>query len=120
MAQKPTLLVIDDDTATRSLIQQALHSEGYNIVVAANGEEGWYELLRVKPQLILLDLQMPLMTGWGFAQKMEQEGIPVPIIIMSGMINSRSDALELGAVDMILKPFTIYDLRAKVAQHLRK
>lgn len=117
MKQNPTLLVIDDDQGTRSLIKQALESEGYTVIGAANGEEGWFELLRVRPNLILLDLQMPLMTGWGFAHKMEQEGIPVPIIIMSGMINSRSDALELGAVDLLNKPFTIMDLRAKVARH---
>ncbi|MEO5952069.1 MAG: response regulator [Chloroflexia bacterium] len=119
MKQPPTLLVIEDDKSTRTLIVQALKDEGYNIVGAANGEEGWYELLRVRPRLILLDLQMPLMTGWGFVQKMEQEGIPVPIIIMSGMIDSKADALELGAVDMIRKPFTIDDLRSKVAKHLR-
>lgn len=118
MKQDRTLLVIDDDAATRSLIKQALEPEGYTVVGASNGEDGWFELLRVRPQLILLDLQMPLMTGWGFAHKMEQEGIPVPIIIMSGMINSRGDALELGAIDLLNKPFSIKDLRAKVARHI--
>lgn len=119
MRQPPTLLVIEDDAPTRALVKQALEDEGYRIVGAANGEDGWYELLREKPQLILLDLQMPLMTGWGFAQKMEQEGIPVPIIIISGMIKSRADAVELGAVDVLRKPFTIDELRAKVAKYVK-
>ena len=119
MKKHPILLVIDDDAATREYIASALQREGYRVVGAVDGEEGWYALIRFRPDLILLDLQMPLMTGWGFAHKMQQEGIPVPIIIMSGMIDTLEDATELGAVDFLRKPFNVSDLRAKVAAYLR-
>ena len=120
MKRHPTVLVIDDDELTHKLVAEALEPAGYRVVGAKDGEEGWHTLLRVRPNLILLDLYMPLMTGWGFAQKMQQEGIPVPIIIMSGMIQNADDAAELGAVDFLRKPFTIEDLRAKVAARTRR
>ncbi len=120
MRREPTLLVIDDDLATHQLITRALEPEGINVITAENGEQGWYALLSARPDLILLDLQMPLMTGWGFAQKMEQEGIPVPIVIMSGMIDNPQDARELGAVDFLRKPFTVETLRAIVVAHIRR
>ncbi|MGA7731841.1 MAG: response regulator [Chloroflexia bacterium] len=118
MRGPPSLLVVDDDEPIRDLLISALEGEGYRVVVARDGEEAWAKVQQVRPDMILLDLQMPRMTGWAFIKQAEAEGISVPIVVMSALVNTTREAQELGAVDCLSKPFDLNDLINMVASYV--
>ena len=103
------LLVIDDDAATRMLLTDLFNSQGYAVVVAENGAEGLRHLLDYSPDLVVLDLQMPVMDGWRF--RAEQQLLPnmrvasVPVVLLTGTGNAAKSAEKLHAAGFIEKPF---------------
>jgi CheY-like chemotaxis protein len=118
MRGPPILLVVDDDPPIRSLLTTVLEDEGYQVAVAQDGEEAWAQLQQVKPALVLLDLQMPRMNGWAFIEQAKAEGLSVPVVVMSAVLASTSEALALGAVDCLSKPFDLNDLLGMVASYV--
>jgi CheY-like chemotaxis protein len=103
------LLVVDDDAGTRMLLTELFNANGYAVVLAENGEEGLKQLLDYAPDVVVLDLQMPVMDGWRFRaeQKTLQNGrvATVPVVLLTGTGNAAKSAEALHAAGFIEKPF---------------
>lgn len=116
-----TILVVDDKSSVRLLLQDYLGEQGYRVVPAANGREAIYAARREKPDLILLDLMMPEMDGYTFLKQYRQES-QTPVIIITAK-EEETDAvlgLELGADDYVIKPFRMRELASRVRAVLRR
>jgi CheY-like chemotaxis protein len=103
------LLVVDDDEATRLLLTELFNANGYAVVLAENGEQALKQLLDYAPDLVVLDLQMPVMDGWRF--RAEQQLLSnvrvsaVPVVILTGTENAAKSAEALHAAGFVEKPF---------------
>ncbi len=103
------VLVVDDDIAARALLIEFFNLHGYAVVVAENGEEGLKQLIDYTPDLVVLDLQMPVMDGWHF--RAAQQTLPnirmanVPVLVLTGTSNAARSAEALQAAGFIEKPF---------------
>lgn len=115
MNDASVLMVVEDDPNIRALIRDLLTDEGYSVDEAANGAEALAILTTCKPDLILLDLNMPVMSGWAFMQEIRKTGKHMPVIIVSVQVKSKEEAAQLGAVDYLRKTFELADLLEKVA-----
>jgi len=104
------ILLIDDDLATRTTVGGLLELEGYEVETAADGREALALLLRRQPQLVILDMRMPIMNGWDFALALKARGIAVPTIVMSANGNAARWAAEISASDHLAKPFEAAEL----------
>jgi two-component system, chemotaxis family, chemotaxis protein CheY len=121
MTRPSTVLVVDDDPDILEALSEILEAEGFEIRRARNGKEALDRLEPDPPQLILLDLMMPVMDGWEFAQRMRQrppEIARIPIIVLSADRNVGSKASDLGAVGHLAKPFELNDLLELVRRSL--
>ncbi len=115
-----TVLVIDDDQDIVSLVVMVLEVEGYRVQAAADGREGLQKLRQMMPDLILLDMKMPVMDGWEFAREFRARyGSNVPIVVLTAAEDARRRAEEIGAVGWIGKPFDLDTLVAVVDRHVR-
>jgi two-component system chemotaxis response regulator CheY len=117
---EPTLLVVDDDPAILSTVSDILSDEGYHVVTATNGAEALETLERIDPQLILLDMRMPVMDGWQFAQARSSQQRSIPLVVMTAAHDARKWALEIGAADYLAKPFDLLELLEVVERRLPK
>src|SRR3990172_4796976 len=116
-----TILVVDDEKRLVSLVESYLTREGYRVVTAHDGKEALTVARREKPDLIVLDLMMPEMDGYGFmrAHRAEQN---TPIILLTARVDDDEKVigLEIGADDYITKPFRPRELVARVRAILRR
>jgi two-component system, chemotaxis family, chemotaxis protein CheY len=114
------VLVVDDDPDILEALSEILEAEGFEIRRARNGKEALERLEPEPPQLILLDLMMPVMDGWEFAQRMRQKPqvAKIPIIVLSADRNVGSKATDIGAVGHLAKPFELNDLLDMVRRAL--
>ena len=108
--RQPPILVVDDDLSLRTTITQILELEGYPVLTAANGAEALMAVERSRPSLVLLDMRMPVLDGWGFARALRERRLARPIIVMTAAQDARRWADEVGAVAHLAKPFEIDDL----------
>jgi CheY-like chemotaxis protein len=115
-----TILIVEDDTDIREALAQILEDEGYAVVSAPNGQVGLERLRAVRPSLVLLDLMMPVMNGWQFRQKQQQdqEVAQIPVVIISADGSARREATAMGAEGFMQKPIELEDLLAMVAEHV--
>jgi two-component system response regulator VicR len=117
-----TILAIEDDPAILRGLSDNLRFEGYEVVTATDGEGGYQLQRERKPDLIVLDLMLPRMSGFEFCRKLRGEGIQTPIL----MLTARSEepdrvlGLDLGADDYVTKPFSVRELMARVRALLRR
>jgi DNA-binding response OmpR family regulator len=117
-----TVLAIEDDPAILRGLCDNLRFEGYDVITAADGETGYNMQRERKPDLILLDLMLPRMSGFEFCRKLRGEGIQTPVL----MLTARSEeadrvlGLDLGADDYVAKPFSVRELMARVRALLRR
>jgi DNA-binding response OmpR family regulator len=117
-----TVLAIEDDAAILRGLSDNLRFEGYDVVTATDGETGYRLQQERKPDLILLDLMLPRMSGLELCRKLRGEGIQTPIL----MLTARSEepdrvlGLDLGADDYVAKPFSVRELMARVRALLRR
>jgi DNA-binding response OmpR family regulator len=117
-----TVLAIEDDPAILRGLSDNLRFEGYDVITATDGETGYNMQRERKPDLILLDLMLPRMSGFEFCRKLRGEGIQTPIL----MLTARSEeadrvlGLDLGADDYVAKPFSVRELMARVRALLRR
>jgi CheY-like chemotaxis protein len=104
-----TVLVVDDDEAMRGMITMWLESAGYEVRTASNGRTALESLDQQRPCVILLDLMMPVMSGWQFreAQLQRDTVSQIPVIILSGHHNAPTEAQKLGAAAWIGKPIDV-------------
>jgi DNA-binding response OmpR family regulator len=116
-----TIMVVDDEKRLVSLVESYLTQEGYRVVSANNGVEALPIASRERPDLIILDLMMPEMDGYGFMREHRKEQ-DTPIILLTARVDDdeRVIGLELGADDYITKPFRPRELVARVRAVLRR
>jgi DNA-binding response OmpR family regulator len=107
------ILVVDDDPAIRTFVQLALEDAGYEVMVARDGADALEAIRRREPGLILLDMRMPSMNGWEFADAYRREQSPhAPILIMTAGRDARP--AEIGAAGWLGKPFDLDQLMSTV------
>jgi len=111
------VLVVDDDPDILQTLGLCLSSEGYRVLMAANGKEALDILDREHPSVILLDLMMPVMDGWQFVAELERRGWrDVPLLILSADRSVQGHAKQLRANAHLAKPFDLDELLGKVQQ----
>ncbi|HSB17394.1 MAG TPA: response regulator transcription factor [Bryobacteraceae bacterium] len=117
-----TVLVIDDDENLRETIAVMLEQEGFRPVPAADGKDGFEKALTLKPDMILVDLRLPLMTGTEICKQLRAAKIQTPIIVMSAVGDEIDKVLllEIGADDYVVKPFGTRELLARIRAVLRR
>ena len=120
----PVILVAEDERDIRELITFTLQLSGFNVVEAANGEEAIARAADSNPDLILLDVRMPKMTGYEACKMLKStEGtkhIPIVFLSAKGQETEVNTGLELGAEEYFLKPFAPDELSARVNKILTK
>lgn len=112
-----TILIIDDDAHIGNMLEEALSKEGYRISRAYSGTEALLVLSGIRPDLILLDLMLPGLSGEDVLPKLK--GIPVIVVSAKVDIDNKVDLLLSGAVDYVTKPFHTKELLARIVVHLR-
>jgi CheY-like chemotaxis protein len=110
-------LIIDDETDTRELLAEVLRSEGYSAVTASDGEEGLRMLRSIRPDVILVDLFMPIMDGAHFreAQRRDPALLEIPTIVMTA--SDEEPLLDLAVDETLHKPVKAEQLLAAVRRH---
>jgi CheY-like chemotaxis protein len=122
LAAMPEILVVEDDEAIRGLVSEVLRDDGYEVGEAANGAEALAYVSRHKPDLIVLDLMMPVMDGWTFVEACRRQPgcSDVPIVVTSASHDLPKTAERLrsfGVRTCLAKPFDIEGLLALVARY---
>ncbi len=108
------ILVVDDDVAIQETVAAILTFEGYPVALAANGLEGLQALEQLHPALILLDMRMPVLDGWGFARSLHERGMQIPIVVMTAAQDAKRWAHEIRAAGYLAKPFELPELLTEV------
>ena len=116
-----TILIVEDDGNIRELLRLYLTQEGYNIETAQDGAEGLRAFKRIHPDLVLLDLMMPVMDGTQVIKEI-RAGSKTPVIMLTAKAETydKVTGLELGADDYVTKPFEMRELIARVHAVLRR
>jgi len=116
-----TILVVDDKEELRTLLEDYLTKEGFRIVTATSGQEALFIARNEKPDLVILDLMMPEMSGYEFIRVYSKES-DIPIIILTAKLEESDKilGLEMGADDYITKPFSMRELTARIRAVLRR
>jgi DNA-binding response OmpR family regulator len=117
-----TILVIDDDDNLRDTVGLMLEQEGYRPLLAADGKTGYERALTAKPDLILVDLRLPGMSGIEISKQLRAGNVNTPIIVLSavGQEVDKVLLLEIGADDYVVKPFGARELLARIRAVLRR
>jgi excisionase family DNA binding protein len=117
---RPLVLIVDDDEGLREFLRSNLEVEGYVVREAASAEDGLAVLEEEPPDLILLDVMMPGMSGWEMLQRVqERHGVgAIPVIMFSGKVEAGAEAEERGAEAFLRKPFDPEQLLASTRQLL--
>ena len=116
------ILVIEDELAMRTVLQDCLEAEGYRVLAAADGEAGLARAVAEKPDLILLDVMMPRLDGFALCAELRRLANAVPVLMLTakGQIEDRVKGLDAGADDYLVKPFSTDELLARVRALLRR
>src|SRR5579871_5595456 len=114
-----SILVVDDDPEVRTAICLLLAWEGYAVRTAAHGQEALREVEGWCPQLVLLDMQMPVMDGWGFARSLHEQGIVVKVLVVTAGVDGPLWAREIQADGYMAKPFEVKPFLAEVERLCR-
>ncbi|MFN0171836.1 MAG: response regulator [Bryobacteraceae bacterium] len=117
-----TILVIDDDESLRDTIGLMLDQEGFRSVQAADGREGFEQALKLRPDLLLVDLRLPGMSGMDICRELRASDFKTPIIVLSALGDEVDKVLllEIGADDYLVKPFGTRELLARIRAVLRR
>ncbi len=119
MAKK--VLIIEDDANIAELLRLYLEKDGFEVYHAADGGKGVSEFERVSPGLVILDIMLPVMDGWGVLREIRANSkTPVIMLTAKGETFDKVNGLELGADDYITKPFDVKELLARVHAVLRR
>lgn len=112
------ILIVDDDPEIREMLEITLADEGYEVLSASDGAAALTLLEQHTPSLILLDMRMPVMDGWGFARAYSaRPGPHAPILVMTAAVDAGRWAREVEACAAVAKPFDLNRLLDVVAAH---
>jgi len=115
------VLVVEDQEDIRDFVAYVLESEGYRVTTAGNGAVALEQAAREPIDVVLLDMRMPVMDGWAFAQAYRQQPGPhAPIVVLTAAQDAASRAAQIQADDYLGKPFELDDLLNIVARHTRR
>lgn len=117
-----TVLVIDDDEGLRDTIGLMLETEGFRPALADNGKTGLQQALSLRPDLVLVDLRMPGLSGIEVCKQIRAAGLKTPLIVLSAVGDEMDKVLllEIGADDYVVKPFGARELLARIRALLRR
>ena len=115
-----TLLIVDDEAHQRMLYQEELSDEGYKIMLARNGKEALEHVLEVTPDLIVLDIRMPVMDGLEALGKIIGRERNIPVIIHSAYSSYKDDFMSWAADDFVVKSSDLAELKRKIRELLDK
>jgi two-component system, chemotaxis family, chemotaxis protein CheY len=104
------ILVVDDDPTILAAVSEALDLEGFPVVTATNGAEALVVVDRERPSLVLLDMRMPVLDGWGFMHAIRERGVDITVVVMTAAADARRWGREIGAQGVLAKPFELDDL----------
>lgn len=116
------VLVVEDEQKISDAIAEGLRTAGYKVTTAPTSEEAFFILHNLKPDLIVLDLGLPRRSGMELLQQIRSMSIQIPVLILTSnsSIEDRVAALDAGADDFLLKPFSISELSARLRAILRR
>ena len=116
-----SVLVVEDDKNIQELLQMYLEKEGYAVTVAGDGGQGLTKFRAIKPNLVLLDVMMPVMDGWEVCKAIRAESrTPVIMLTAKSELDDKITGLKAGADDYITKPFEMQEVLARIEAVLRR
>lgn len=116
-----SVLVVEDDKNIAELLQMYLEKEGYAVTVALDGGQGISKFRAIQPDLVLLDLMLPVMDGWAVCRLIRAESqIPIIMLTAKGETSDKVTGLRTGADDYITKPFEMKEVLARIEAVLRR
>jgi len=116
-----TILVVDDEPTLRETLAEALDADGFNVVTAADGREALVKFRELRPDLLVLDLMLPELSGIEVCRIIRQEsGVPILMLTAKSAELDKVVGLELGADDYVTKPFSLRELTARIRALLRR
>ena len=116
-----SVLVVEDDPNIRELLQLYLEKEGYTVALAADGGQGLDKFRSIRPNLVLLDVMMPVMDGWAVCKAIREENdTPIIMLTAKGETDDKIMGLKAGADDYVTKPFEMKELLARIEAVLRR
>ena len=116
-----SVLIVEDDANIRELLHLYLEKDGYAVTIAADGGQGLEKFRAIKPDLVLLDVMMPVMDGWAVCKAIRAEGdTPVIMLTAKGETDDKVMGLKAGADDYVTKPFEMKELLARIEAVLRR
>ena len=119
MAKK--VLIVEDDSNIAELLNLYLEKEGFEPLVAKDGGKGVEQFRAFQPDLVLLDIMLPVMDGWSVLKKIrESSKVPVIMLTAKGETSDKVSGLEMGADDYIVKPFEMKEVLARIHAVLRR
>ena len=118
-----TILVVEDNFDNMTLVRLLLEREGFRVIQASDGQDGLEVARREAPDLIALDLDMPIMDGWAFIREAKADpaiqNIPIVVVTAHLMPGERSRVIEAGCAGYVSKPFKIADLVGEIRRCLQ-
>ncbi len=122
MAKKEKILIVEDEEPIMMGLRENLVVAGYNVVEATTGTEGLEKGLKERPDLILLDLMLPGMSGYEVCRELRDKGMHMPIIMLTARQEDfdKLHGFEMGADDYVTKPFSVEELLARVRANLMR
>ncbi len=116
-----SVLIVEDDRNIAELLQMYLEKEGYAVTVAYDGGQGLNKFRAIQPDLVLLDVMMPVMDGWAVCRAIRGESTtPVIMLTAKGETDDKVHGLKAGADDYITKPFEMKEILARIEAVLRR
>ena len=116
-----SVLIVEDDPNIRELLQLYLEKAGYSVTLAVDGGQGLEKFHAIKPDLVLLDVMMPVMDGWAVCKAIRaQDNTPIIMLTAKGETDDKVTGLNTGADDYMTKPFEMKELLARIEAVLRR
>ena len=116
-----SVLIVEDDRNIAELLQMYLEKEGYAVTVAGDGGQGLQKFRAIKPDLVLLDVMMPVMDGWAVCKAIRADSqTPIIMLTAKGETDDKVSGLKSGADDYVTKPFEMKELLARIEAVLRR
>lgn len=116
------ILIAEDDRAVREAVERAIRFEGYDVITARDGSEALQRVLNERPDLVVLDVMMPIVDGLEACKRLRAAGNDVPVLMLTARteVSDRVAGLDAGADDYLAKPFALEELLARMRALLRR